>query len=235
MKAALLFLLASMMVIAPHAPHGQVLLQQPNLTMDGIVKATAIDSRGRVVFGGTFTHVNGQPLSRLARLNTDLTLDTTWNPNVVGDSSVANGVYVISSYGGSIYFGGAFTQVGSISRNALAAVDEESGALTDWNPNVLGDQDGLHGTVNSLVIENNTIYLGGYFYSVGGQQRNNLGAVDPIQGAANDWNPNPDGPMFSMTAASDGKIYVVGDFGYLGNSRFSGIAAIDPNTGLPSS
>ena len=213
---------------------GQTVFPQPSLTIDGTVNATAIDSHGRLIFGGSFTHVNGYALSRLARLNADLTLDTTWNPNVVGTSSVGNTVDVIAVYNGSVYFGGHFTEVAGAPRNALAAVDEETGTLKVWNPNLTGDASSSNGSVNSLIVENDTLYIGGYFIAVGGQPRSNLGAVDFVNGIATSWNPNPDGPIFSMTAATDGTIYVAGDYGSIGVSQTDltpGVAAIDPLTG----
>ena len=61
--------------------------------------------------------MNGTARNRIARLNTDGTLDLTFNPNA------NNPVYTIAVQGdGKILIGGTFTSVGGTARNRIARV-----------------------------------------------------------------------------------------------------------------
>jgi len=56
---------------------------------NGSVYAVVVQSDGKILIGGCFTMVNGSPRSRLARLNADGTLDSTFAPSYPGfDSTV---------------------------------------------------------------------------------------------------------------------------------------------------
>ena len=56
-----------------------------NPNPDSSVFAIKIQADGKILIGGFFTNVGGQPRSRIARLNPDGTLDTTFvNANVNG-------------------------------------------------------------------------------------------------------------------------------------------------------
>ncbi|MEI6197839.1 MAG: hypothetical protein WCS42_26285, partial [Verrucomicrobiota bacterium] len=52
----------------------------PGLGADGIVRVVAAQPDGKVLIGGEFKHINGTPRNYLARLNTDGSLDTTFDP-----------------------------------------------------------------------------------------------------------------------------------------------------------
>src|ERR1035438_912403 len=51
---------------------------------DNFVYATAIQPDGRILVGGSFTTLGGQPRSCVGRLNADGTLDTAFNPGASG-------------------------------------------------------------------------------------------------------------------------------------------------------
>lgn len=48
---------------------------------DGVVRALAVQGDGQVLIGGDFTHVNGVARNYIARLNTDGSVDTTFDPS----------------------------------------------------------------------------------------------------------------------------------------------------------
>jgi uncharacterized delta-60 repeat protein len=72
-----------------------------------VVNAIALQPDGKVLIGGTFTNVNGQPRQDIARLNSDGTLDTSFVPSpgvsggidgfrflIIGDWSEVNAMVV---------------------------------------------------------------------------------------------------------------------------------------------
>ena len=66
---------------------------------DGTVWAVAVQPDGKVLIGGDFNHVNGQPRNYLARLNTDGSLDTTFDPsNTLNGSRLCAGIAASGHY-----------------------------------------------------------------------------------------------------------------------------------------
>ena len=79
--------------------------------------------------------------------------------------------------GNTLYFGGAFTSVISpdglttVVRRHLAAVDLTTGELLPWAP-------GTNGSVEAMVTDGSSIFLGGSFTTVNGLAHPRLAAVD---------------------------------------------------------
>src|SRR5207237_8010606 len=74
------------------------------------VFATSVQPDGKILIGGNFVTVLGVTRNNIARLNTDGTLDTVFNPNA---GSVGNHVYAITVQAdGKILEGGDFSSIG---------------------------------------------------------------------------------------------------------------------------
>lgn len=74
---------------------------------DWLVRASAIQSDGKIIIGGMFTNYNGIARNGVARLNTNGTLDTTFNPNGINATNAF--VHTISIQSdGKIIVGGSF-------------------------------------------------------------------------------------------------------------------------------
>lgn len=154
---------------------------------------------------------------------------------VVGTSPIptyqANGrVSVITVANGTVYIGGSFTSVvpagggSSTPRNHVAAFDEATGALLQWNPNASGN-------VRAIEIVGSTAYLGGSFSTVGGTGRHNLAAVDAgSTGAVQSWNPGASNQVLDMGQIG-GVLYVGGDFITIAGAARTRLAAFDTSTG----
>ena len=144
----------------------------------------------------------------------------------------ANGtVYAIVRSGGTIYLGGAFTQVMShdgqtVARNHLAAFDAQTGAVTAWNP-------GADNTVNALALsaDGGTVYAGGAFRNVGGKARTRLAAIDAATGTVLDtWKPKASAAVRAL-GVSTGRVYLGGTFLSVNGSARLRLAAVDAATG----
>lgn len=79
----------------------------PNVNANSAINAIARQNDGKWLIGGQFTTVNGFTRNRLARLNADFTLDTTFDPGTGPGGQVTS--FGIDSATGKIYVGGAFT------------------------------------------------------------------------------------------------------------------------------
>lgn len=81
----------------------------------------ALQTDGKIIIGGAFSSVGGQSRNRIARLNADGTLDTTFNAGTVtapGDFSGVDAVALTAD--GRIIVGGEFTSIGGTTRNRIA-------------------------------------------------------------------------------------------------------------------
>jgi uncharacterized delta-60 repeat protein len=79
------------------------------------INCLAIQADGKILLGGAFTTLGGTNRNHIARLNADGTLDTNFNPNVVG---LVNTLALQTD--GRILLGGSFTSVGGQTRNRIA-------------------------------------------------------------------------------------------------------------------
>jgi len=181
---------------------------------------------GPVYVAGDFTTINGQPRQSIAAIDLSTgNVVSGWAPN-------ANGrVYGLAILGSTLYASGNFTTIGGLPRTGLAAIDLSSGTPTSWNP-------GLGGYANAVAVGTNSVFAGGSFTNAGGVTRHNLAALDATTGLPTSWNPDVEGNSvvdINALAVSGSKLYVGGTFSSIGNSARTGLAAIDLNTGVPTS
>ena len=80
----------------------------------GSILAVATDAQGRVLIAGTFTTVDGQPRSRVARLLADGTLDSTFAPDIHPAGGLPAFVRaVVVQPDGNVVLGGSFVTNGA--------------------------------------------------------------------------------------------------------------------------
>ena len=127
------------------------------------INALALQPDGRILAGGRFSDINGQPRANLARFGTNGVLDPGFASNALHTGSV---LCLAVQPNGRVLLGGSFTSTAPAhSLNNLARVlangqDDVSFASTA-NPN---------GTVRSLLVQpDGAIVLAGSFGTVGGQ------------------------------------------------------------------
>lgn len=93
---------------------------------DGTILSLAIDSSDRILIGGSFTNYNGTSRNRIARLNADGTLDTSF---VVGTGSSSNvNAIAIQPADSKIIIAGNLVSYNGTSRSRIARL-ETNGSL----------------------------------------------------------------------------------------------------------
>ena len=63
---------------------------------DGRVITSIIQSDGKIIIGGDFTSYNGTSINKIARLNTEGTLDTSFTPGTVNGTIQIYSRYIIA-------------------------------------------------------------------------------------------------------------------------------------------
>jgi uncharacterized delta-60 repeat protein len=190
---------------------------------DGYVYSLALQADGKIVVGGDFTTLGGQPRNHLGRLNPDGTVDSAFNPGA--SSSVLS---LALQADGKIVVGGDFTTLGGQPRNHLGRLNPDGTVDSAFNP-------GASSSVLSLALQaDGKIVVGGDFTTLGGQPRNGIGRLNPDGTLAATFNPEAASDVYSLALQADGKILVGGDFTSLGGQPRNGIGRLNPDGTLDS-
>jgi uncharacterized delta-60 repeat protein len=134
---------------------------------NGTVWSLALQTDGKLVLGGDFTSVNGSTVStgdginRIARLNADGTLDTTFNRSGgTGLGGANNAVYSVALQAdGNVALGGLFTSVNGTARNRMARLSNDVATLNLTAPDatqVLWIRGGTSPEVSEVIFEQST-------------------------------------------------------------------------------
>ena len=127
---------------------------------NGAIYALAIQPNGRIVIGGSFNTYAGTARTNIARINSNGTLDGTFNPGA-GAGSTGNSVNALGLQSdGRIIVGGDFDTYDGVSRSFVARADTNGAVDLAFNaePNL---------TVRAIAVQtDNRIVIGGDFDSV---------------------------------------------------------------------
>ena len=197
----------------------------------GVVNTLAIQSDGKIVIGGNFLTYSGSGASRIARINTNGTLDTgsSWNTGQ-GFNSEPNTLAIQSD--GKILVGGIFTTYSGSTKNFIARLNTDGTADTgsSWNQGV-----GFGNYINALAIQSDgkIVAIGGFTnYSGSGANRiarvNTNGTID----TGSSWNSGVgfnNLPNEITVEPGTGKVLVVGNFTTYSGSTSNRIVRINPD------
>jgi uncharacterized delta-60 repeat protein len=192
------------------------------------VYAIGVQSNGQILIGGAFTTLqpNGAATAttrnHIARLNSDGSLDTTYNPNVNG---------TVLSIGmepdGRAVIGGSFTTIqpngaaSASTRNYVARLFSDGTLDLGFDPNA-------NGVIEAIAFQaNGQILLGGNFTTLMNDgaanptTRDNLARVNYDGTLDTAYNPAPSGQVLSIVLQPDGKALAAGSFTSLSPSNGS--------------
>ncbi|MGC2237191.1 MAG: FG-GAP-like repeat-containing protein [Pyrinomonadaceae bacterium] len=140
----------------------------PGSGLNGTPNVFALQSDGKILVGGGFTTYNGVARNHIARLNSDGSLDNTFNPDV---SSAVLSIILLAD--GKFLIGGSFSSVNGINQSALAKLNADGGLDTSFSP-IFGS-----GTVNPVLVQpDGKIVVGGTFNGVNGFNRQNFARLN---------------------------------------------------------
>lgn len=191
----------------------------------GSVLASIPDGAGGWIIGGTFSSVGGTARRGLARLNSNGTLNATWNPAGGTQRTVTS----LATDGTVVYVGGTFTQMGGQSRTNLAAVYMSNGNATTLIANTDAQVTGL-----ALDGSGSDLYVSGDFVTIKGSSRNYLAKLSTADFSVSSWNPNPNANVNTIDVEGS-VLYVGGGFSYIGSASRAYVAGLDTTTGAATS
>ena len=192
---------------------------------NGTVSVIVVQPDGKILIGGAFTTVspNGGAAvtrNRIARFNSDGTLDAAFDPNANGQISTI----AVQSDGG-VLAGGLFTVIGGQTRNRIARLNAVTGAPDSFDPNAAN-------SVNAIAVQTDgRILVGGSFQNINSQTRNRIARVNTDGTLDTVFDPNADNFLLSIVVQADGQILVGGKFRTIGGQTRNSIARLNPATG----
>ncbi len=172
--------------------------------LGGSVSSLLLQSDGKILVGGSFTNLGGQPRESLGRLNADGTLDNSFSP-ASGDAVSSLALQA----DGKILVGGYFNTLAGQPRNYLGRLHADGTLDNSFNA-------GTDSAVQCLTVQGDgKILLGGWFEFIGGERRAYIGRLNEDGTLDNSFNPVASGWVRSLMLQADGKIVLGGDFGTL--------------------
>jgi hypothetical protein len=190
-----------------------------------------------IYVGGSFGIIGGESRTFIAALDARTGHATSWNPGA--DEAVS----AFALHGRTLYVGGAFYNTGGRFRRFLAELSLDSDSASTWDMGIDLEPDNFYFPpgVAELKISGNTLYVGGRFTEIGGQQRNGLAAIDLQTRAVTAWAPQVE-PLSPVQPAQVDELqvrgttlYACGLFRRFGGRDVSGngsVGAVDTETGL---
>ncbi len=193
------------------------------------IETCAIQPDGKIIIGGWFTSYNGTAVNRITRLNTDGSLDNSFNSVGAGANDVVLTCTLQSD--DKIIIGGYFTTYNGNARRGIARLNADGTLDTGFNPGT-----GASSDVNTCAMQSDgKIIIGGIFSTYNGTARNFIARVnadgtldfsfDPGTGVGN-------GSVETCAIQSDGKIIIGGTFSSYNGTTIIRIARLNSDGSL---
>ncbi len=198
------------------------------------IGAMAIQPDGRIVIGGNFDQVAGQPRNGLARLSADGALDPTFDPGAGLNGGTAYDLAVQAD--GQVIVAGVFTRVGEMDQAGVARLGPDGGTDPTFATDVLAGP--LAGAVYAIALQpDEKIVIAGAFDTVDAEPRFGIARLqaDGRLDASFDSGAGIVGDgtaVHDLTLLPDGGVAITGSFTAVGEAVRSGIAVLTTN-GLP--
>jgi|GEM_PF-1608191 len=190
------------------------------------VQPVVLQPDGKILIGGAFLFYNGVSRNRVARLNSDGSLDVSFNPGAGPDTPV---LCMALQADGKILIGGGFTSVDGTSRSRIARLNSNGTLDLSFTPLFTND------AVRSIVVQpDGKILIGGDFSLINGISRNHVARLK--DDASLDFSFNAasgsNGVVISLALQPDGKIVVAGGFVNFSTANNTRIVRLNSSGGL---
>jgi uncharacterized delta-60 repeat protein len=188
----------------------------PNLEINSI----AVRPDGKILIGGPFTSYNGVPISKIALINADGTLDNSFSPPTI-DAGVQK---IVIQSDGKILIAGFFNTVGGLSRNYVARLNADGSHDLTFDPGT-----GAESWIYAMHQDSNgKILVGGWLQEFNDVPRNFIARLMP-DGSLDELFDVGVGPYTLVTqirSAGTDRLWVAGYIDSWNRNMFNGIGVI---------
>ena len=180
---------------------------RPETGTTAFVWALALQPDGKVLAVGSFETFNRKPCCRLARLESDGTVDAGFDTGSGADGSV---FAVALQADGKIVVGGDFNRIHQAERNRIARLNPDGSVDMSFNPGA-GPNTGIRCIARQ---PDGKFLIGGVFTSVDGVPRNRIARLKPDGSLDSDFDPGEGASEVVrwVVPQADGKVVIVGGF-----------------------
>ncbi len=196
------------------------------------VRTLSARNDGKVLVGGLFNSYNGTATPRVARLEADGSLDTTFAQSGTGLDDWALSLCLSPQGDGKIVVGGYFTLYNGTSVRRVARLNADGSLDTTFAPTGTG----LNSPVHAVAVQNDgKVLVGGDFTLYNGTSRryaarlNSDGSLDTSFALTGS---GFDAPARALSIQSDGKVLVGGIFSTYNGTYTSNIARLNSDGSL---
>ncbi len=195
---------------------------------NNVVLTISIQTDGKIIVGGDFTNFNGVSRKKIARLNNDGTLDTTFNIGT-GFNHCVQSISIQTD--GKIIVGGDFDTFNGVTSNSIARLNGDGTLDTTFNMGT-----GFGSTVTATNIQTNgKILVGGYFTTYNGITRPRIARLNSNGSLDTAFTPQM-GLSYSaidiIVIQSNGKIIIGGSFDTINGLKRKCIARLNSDGSL---
>jgi uncharacterized delta-60 repeat protein len=201
--------------------------------LNATVRALAVQRDGKIVLGGAFTTLGGQPRNRLARLNPDGTPDPAFSASADGPVAA-----IAIQDDGAIVIGGFFSTVNGQPRARLARLNPDGSLDAAFNPGLsLGSEAFPNGVLALTVQSDGAILVGGEFSSIAGAPQANLARLTPAGAHDPAFNPIVNGPVYAILLRDEAtarRMLIGGNFTQVNSQTRRNLVGLTNDGGLDS-
>jgi len=193
----------------------------PGSGTNDIIKSSIIQSDGKIIIAGDFTEYNGVSKNRIARLNVDGTLDTSFNIGTGADYGIN---IIVQQADGKILVGGYFENFNGQPASRLLRLNADG--TTDASFSVSG----VTGGILAIAVQaDGKVLVGGNFYYFNGVSKPKLTRLNSDGTQDNSFliGVGPDQDVQSIAVNNEGKIFVGGMFTHFNQQFKSGIVGLN--------
>ncbi|HEX8547179.1 MAG TPA: hypothetical protein VF691_09475, partial [Cytophagaceae bacterium] len=131
--------------------------------VDGKILTTAVQSDGKIWIGGQFTRYSGFTRKGIARLNSDGTLDETFDLSEVQNSTVAS---IVIQNDGKILIGGYFSNLEGKPIKSIVRLNTDGSIDPSFKPDLITNNGSYNGISTIEVQNDGKIIIAGRFSTI---------------------------------------------------------------------
>jgi uncharacterized delta-60 repeat protein len=197
---------------------------------NSLIYSIAVQPDGKILIGGNFTSYDGTAINNIARLNTDGSLDTSFNLGTGANSYLQS---VAVQLDGKILIGGNFTTYNGTAINRIARLNTDGSLDTSFDPG-----SGADNSVYSFALQpDGKIFIGGFFTTYNGTAINRIARLNADGSLDTSFDPGsgPNTYPQGIALQSDGKILIGGGFKTYNGAEANQIARLNTDGSLDTS
>ncbi|MBK8497527.1 MAG: hypothetical protein IPL52_01605 [Flavobacteriales bacterium] len=174
------------------------------------INCIALQADGKMIIAGNFAQYNGVARNRIVRINSNGTLDNTFN---IGSGASAAIYSLAIQADGKVLVGGSFTQFNGLARNRIVRLTS-TGAID----NTFNIGSGASDAVRAIAVQSDgKVILGGSFAQYNGVAKGKIVRVSSTGSIDTGFNSggagaNAASAVYALALQSDGKVIVGGSF-----------------------